>query len=232
VGEPIVLKIAGRKTTLQVVGIVREAMAPDTIYLNGSYLAKTLGNSERTDHVWGILDPRESPDQIVQSLEAQFDQADLHVATITTASDKRAFVEFHFFIMIIPLGMAAFLLALVGGLGLMGTMTTNVIERRREIGVMRAIGATDMNVQMVFMVEALFIGLVSWLMSLVASLPPTHVLDDLIGTRFLKAPMVDTLPLDGALVWLIIVVVTVVVSCYWPARSASRTGIRELLAYE
>ena len=44
----------------------------------------------------------------------------------------------------------AILLALVGGLGLMGTMSINVLERTREIGVLRAIGAPNRGVAQVF----------------------------------------------------------------------------------
>ena len=69
------------------------------------------------------------------------------------------------------------MLALVGGLGLSGTMSTNVMERSREVGVMRAIGASDGGIQRIFMVEGLFIGLISWLISIVAALPFTYLLD-------------------------------------------------------
>ncbi len=156
----------------------------------------------------------------------------MRVASITPASTQRESIDFHFSIMIIPLGMAAFLLALVGGLGLMGTMSTNVIERQREIGVMRAIGASDGGVQKIFIVEGLFIGLISWLVSVGAALPLSHLLDDMVGNRFLYAPLADTFSPSAVLAWLAIVVVTVVGSCYLPARNASQTGVRELLAYE
>ena len=52
------------------------------------------------------------------------------------------------------LGMAV-MIAIVGGLGLMGTMSINVLERTREIGVMRAVGASNGDIQGIVIVYAL-----------------------------------------------------------------------------
>jgi putative ABC transport system permease protein len=60
------------------------------------------------------------------------------------------------------LGMMSLLVVAVGTSGLMGNMSINVLERRREIGVMRAIGASDRAVMKIFLVEGLLIGLLSW----------------------------------------------------------------------
>src|SRR4029453_226493 len=112
-------------------------------------------------------------------------QADLAVVSLKTTTEERSFVEFHFGIMIVPLGMAAIMLALVGGLGLSGTMSTNVMERSREVGVMRAIGASDGGVQRIFMIEGLFIGLISWLIGTAVALPFTYMLNAMVGNAFL-----------------------------------------------
>ena len=71
----------------------------------------------------------------------------------------------------------AVLLALVGGLGLMGTMSINVLERTREIGVLRAIGAPNRAVAQVFILEGIAIGLLSWLMGALLAIPMTPRLE-------------------------------------------------------
>jgi putative ABC transport system permease protein len=134
--------------------------------------------------------------------------------------------------MIVPLGMAAIMLALVGGLGLSGTMSTNVMERSREVGVMRAIGASDGGVQRIFMIEGLFIGLISWLIGTAVALPFTYMLNVMVGNALLYTPLTYAFPIGGALTWLVIVLITAALSCYIPAQNASQTSVRELLAYE
>jgi putative ABC transport system permease protein len=231
-GDQLSFKINGRKLTLQVIGIVNEKMAPAGMYMSAAFFAKKLGDVGRVSNLWVQTVAKMSPEVVKKDLEAQFEQADISVASLKTASDERGFVEFHFSIMVIPLGLAALILALVGGLGLTSTMTTNVMERSREVGVMRAVGASDGSIQQIFMVEGLFIGLLSWLISVAASFPFTYALNNMVGNRFLYTPLTFSFSIGGALIWLIVVILTVVLSCYVPAQDASQTSVRELLAYE
>ena len=231
-GDRLSFKINGRKVTAQVVGIVNEKMAPAGIYVNDSYFGKMLGGVGRTNNLWVSTVPGKPQENIKEELEAKFEQAGLAVVYLKTAGDERSFVEFHFNILIVPLGLAALILAFVGGLGLSGTMSTNVMERSREVGVMRAIGASDGSVQRIFLVEGLFIGLISWLFSAAVSLPFTYILNQTVGNTFLNIPLTYIFSISGALIWLIIVLMTAALSCYVPAQNASQTSVRELLAYE
>src|SRR5439155_11977920 len=54
------------------------------------------------------------------------------------------------------------LLAVVGGLGLSGMLSINVLERSREIGVLRAVGARDRDVMQLVVVEGLLVAVVGW----------------------------------------------------------------------
>jgi putative ABC transport system permease protein len=49
---------------------------------------------------------------------------------------------------------------LIGAIGIINTMTTSVLERRREIGIMKAIGARNENIFYQFFVESSLLGLV------------------------------------------------------------------------
>ena len=68
----------------------------------------------------------------------------------------------------------ALLTAVVGSMGLMGTMGMNVLERTREIGIMRSIGAVDSEIMRTVIVEGMVIGGISWLIGVLLSFPITY----------------------------------------------------------
>jgi len=128
--------------------------------------------------------------------------------------------------------MMAILTAVVGSIGLTGTMGMNVLERTREIGVMRAIGAVDGEVIKSVVVEGMVIGLISWVIAGILSFPISFVLLRLISTAMLGTEMPLEITMTGFIIWLAVVVTLSVVASMVPARSAARLTIREVLAYE
>jgi putative ABC transport system permease protein len=126
----------------------------------------------------------------------------------------------------------AILTAVVGSIGLTGTMGMNVLERTREIGVMRAIGAVDGEIIKSVVVEGLVIGLMSWVAAGVLSFPISFVLLRLISSAMLGADMQLQITMEGFIIWLAVVVILSTVASMWPARNAARLTIREVLAYE
>ncbi len=129
------------------------------------------------------------------------------------------------------MGMAA-LLAFVGGLGLAGTMSLNVIERTREIGIMRAVGGSDGSVRLVILFEGLFVGLLSWVLSAALSLPISYWLANILCEVLLSGSVQYHVSVPGIWGWLVMVMVIGAAASLAPAQYASRLTIREILAYE
>jgi putative ABC transport system permease protein len=151
---------------------------------------------------------------------------------VQTRSEIQSSIDTLFTTMLLFVSVMALLLGVVGGLGLAGTMTRNVVERSREIGVMRAIGARDSAVLAVFMVEGLLIGFLAWLIGVIVSLPISKILSDALGESFVQRPLAYTPAIDGILAWLVVVAVLALVASFLPAWRATRLAVREVLAYE
>jgi putative ABC transport system permease protein len=165
-------------------------------------------------------------------LEDRFEAAGVGVSSTQTSASERGQIQSQFNVLVIFLLIMAVLLAIVGGIGLMGTMSLNVIERTREIGVMRAVGATGMAISQIVIVEGMLIGLISWAVGTLLAYPLSTALCNMVGNSILRAPLSYTFSIQGAGLWLIIAMVLSALASLLPARSASRISVREVLAYE
>jgi len=117
-------------------------------------------------------------------------------------------------------------------LGLMGTMSLNVMERVREIGVMRAFGASSAAISRIVIIEGLLIGILSWILAIGLSLPLSTLLVRNIGEAFMDYPMTANISPRGILIWVVIVVIISILASLFPALRAVRLTVTEVLAYE
>jgi putative ABC transport system permease protein len=174
----------------------------------------------------------ETQKRIKDQLVALFEQRGIQVGSTQLGADfinsQKATTDILVYFMMVM----AVLIAIVGGLGLMGTMSINVLERTREIGVIRAIGASNLDIQGIVIVEGLAVGLISWAISILLSFPITGVLTFGVGMAVLTAPMPAVYGLNGIIAWLIFTVVLATIASALPARRASRLTVRDTLAYE
>jgi putative ABC transport system permease protein len=134
--------------------------------------------------------------------------------------------------LVVFLLIMAVLTAIVGSMGLTGTMGMNVLERTREIGIMRAIGADDRAVMWTVIAEGVVIGMISFVLAVLLSIPFTYLLSMIVSLAVFQSPIAVVFTYTGYAIWLALVLVLSVVASILPARNAARLTIREVLAYE
>ena len=120
----------------------------------------------------------------------------------------------------------------VGSLGLMGSMSINVLERSKEIGVMRAIGARSSAIVGIFVVEGVILGLLSAAIAIPLSYPGARLFSDTLGNALFYAPLDFRYSTPGLFAWLGVIVALSALASLWPAWRAAGLSVRETLAYE
>jgi putative ABC transport system permease protein len=134
--------------------------------------------------------------------------------------------------LVVFLLIMAILTAVVGSMGLTGTMGMNVLERTREIGIMRAIGADDRAVMRTVIAEGVVIGSISFIIALPVSIVFTYVLSTIVSYAVFESAIDVVFTYAGYAIWLALVLLLSTVASIIPARNAARLTIREVLAYE
>ncbi len=234
VGDTVALRIAGRDTRWVLVGIVQSPTFAPFLYVDSETLGGILGGSERTGQIMVKTVTHDGPGQAAAALALRqhLEAAGIGVSNATTSGDIMSTIYQVFDSLVVMVTVMAVLLGAVGGLGLAGTMTINVVERSREIGIMRAIGATDGAVQRIFVTEGVVIGVLAWLAGAILSIPLSKVLSDMLGEAFVQRPLVFSPSPVGLAAWFGVVIVLSVAGSLWPAWRASRMAVREVLGYE
>jgi putative ABC transport system permease protein len=234
VGSALKLKLSGRETDWRVVGIVSGTPPAPMLHVNYPYLARIMGAVDRAGLVIVTTQDHAPAAQasVAKALEEHFKTLGIEVGYRQTSTEESQQIIARFDVLIVFLMIMAVLLAVVGAIGLAGTMSLNVLERTREIGVMRAIGASDGSVFGIVVIEGLLIGLISWGVGALLAYPLGKVLSDAVGNITMKVGMDYNYSFTGVFVWLAVASVLAVLASLLPARNASRVSVRDVLAYE
>jgi len=236
-GDQVRVKLPGRKVeSWTVVGVFRfMGMLPEPlVYANFGFVSGRIHLRNQAASYRVVTTQHDSAGQraISRAIDAHLKERNLPVQSVISGGTMLENATTGLNALIIFLLIMAVLTAIVGSIGLTGTMSINVLERRREIGVMRTIGAQDRVIMQAVMIEALVIGLITWLLAIGLSLPIGALMLRIIGQAMMGSPTPQHITPLGMLLWLGVVSVLSLFASLAPARSAARLTINEVLAYE
>jgi len=127
------------------------------------------------------------------------------------------------------LSAVAGLIALVGALGLLTTLSMSVFERQKEIGVMRSIGAGSSTVAIQFLTEGLVVGIVAWVVGIPLMIGIQYALLNITGFN-------ETFPFEfsptAVVIGLIGMLVVTTIASLWPSLGAARKTVSDILRYQ
>ena len=230
VGETVVFRMAGADTTWRVVGLAREAFSPAVAYI-------PLSSIQQPQMVNNLRLALKNPDPDVVSvvkanLDGNLEREGVRARGSSSNAESRFAFDQHMLMIYVFLIVMSAIIGGVGGLGLMTTMSLNVFERRREMGVMRALGATPRIVWLMVVAEGVVIGVLSWAIAGLLAWPVSKVIGDVLVRVLFRGGLDFTFEPLGLVIWILVSITLSAVASFLPAWKASRVTVREALAYE
>jgi len=186
----------------------------------GNDVLVTLVRTQPGDDVDEVADRAEKALRARGSEVSSITYSDISDAIGTMTSTVSAFLA----------GIAGIAL-LVGGVGVMNTMFTSVLERTKEIGVMKAVGARNSHILTIFLIESGLMGLVGGMVGTLLGLGLSLVASKFIGRFFgvhmaiVASPALILITLAGSFS-------LGAFAGLWPAWRASKLPVVDALRYE
>ena len=232
-GRKIKLQYRERRTQVTIVGIVEEIAMPNMYSSFDTYDAVT-GLGDKSSLLRVKVSGEQSADHIelsVQALDRAFLAAGMAPSQIVSRVQMRDALDEHMKVVLDVVRMVALTMALVGAIMLAATTILNILERSRESGIMRTLGATPKTIASIFLIEGASVTFASFVLSIALSIPLTLAMLSAAEKRLLHmaVPLQFSwfglaILLSGAIVVLLAVLICVML--------ATRKSVREAIAYE
>jgi putative ABC transport system permease protein len=231
-GSRVPLLVGGRVSTWTVIGVVDAGPVPT------AFMSRETAFSERGDRAVSTVAIAAAGAgvatqvDVIQRVRSALDRAGMSVSSSQLVEENRRVLEDHLLMVVQFLAAMGWVMIVVGGMGLASTMSLAVLERTREIGVLRAIGARHGAILGIVQAEGLVIAILSWLVALPLSIPMSVALTWTFSRVMLRVPIYFAPDVTGTAEWLALVIAISMLSCAWPAVKATRVTVRHALAFE
>ena len=168
---------------------------------------------------------------LTERLKDLYKSKNMEVSSSTTMAETRKSSVGGFDITTSMLMALAIVVAVVGGIGLMGALSISVVERIREIGVMRAIGARSLTIMGMFLMEGILQGLISWVVAVPFSFFLGRPMANTLGQVMFNTGLDYQYNASAVVIWLVVILIISTLASILPARNATRISVRDSLVY-
>lgn len=172
-------------------------------------------------------DPEEVAKRVERALEKRKDPE-----TFTVTTPGKLLEQFGMFITVlnVVLGGIAGISLVVGGIGIMNTMLMSVLERTKEIGIMKALGATNRQVMQFFITEAGLLGLTGGVIGILIGISVSKLVQYAASSA--GVPLKNAVTPDIIFGGMAFAITVGILSGLYPAYRAAKLDPVEALRYE
>ncbi|MED1204500.1 ABC transporter permease [Heyndrickxia acidicola] len=233
VGDKLKFRINNKEIPLKIAGLARKAAGEVVSYISPETLqsfqlkdSTMLINITAKPAVW------KGKEKIAREVKEQLNANKVNVSQMKSTKDFQQGLEVRFNIELVLLSMFSFLLACIAVVGLMGNISLNVLERKREVGILRSIGAGDKSLYFLVTAESMVIALSGWFSAILLSFPISKSISDEVGYSLFQTPLDYCYSYISIWEWLFLSCFIALAASIFPARNMAKTQIRDVIAYE
>jgi putative ABC transport system permease protein len=233
-GSTLKLEIDGRLIELEITGVIKEFFGAAIYMRDADYRALIPRADNRVNSAYvSLRDPTEKNlGTLIHMLDSHFEAGGIGVRQVASAKIASRVITNHLDVIVVALLALALLMVFVGGLGMASGISASVVERTREIGILRAIGGKPAAIRTILSSEAVVMALVGWLLALLLSQPLSRMLTDYFGTTLVEYPFDYRGSPEGIAASLALTILLALLASLVPTRMVSRQPVKEAIAYE
>lgn len=234
-GDSIELSVGGEDARLVVVGLVNDnaqglqSSSRGKVFVSLDTATRLMRRSGAADFFAVRFDRSDGPyvEETLGRLERKYHN--LSPGMLAAYADKESSLEASKILSVLLYAMTV-IVGTIGGIGIANTLTLNVLERRREIGIMRSLGGRNWHLIQVFLTEALLMGGMGFLVGLALGYPLARLLVWLMAQVLFPLDFIFPIDMIGT-AFLFTLLLTIVASI-GPALGAARLKVSTALRYE
>ncbi len=230
VGDTISITIGDASLHLRLVGISRERLTPAAAYISPRTYLRVAADTATSNAFRIALREPERADEAAGAIRTALAEAGIAVGGTVAEARLASAQGGHVYILVVALAVIAGIMSLIGVLGLSSSLGISVVERTKELGVMRAVGATHSAIIRMVLAEGACIAAVSWGMAMLLGVPLSAAVGRVLAAISAQELTLFLAPTAAAL-WFLLVVGGAVLVSLIPARRATRIHVRDALNF-
>jgi putative ABC transport system permease protein len=235
VGKDMELSINGRKVLARLAGVIEEFDKPK-IYMADTFYDALANPDHRVNSLMFVAKKRSYREimALKKDIEKIIVTSDLKVMFVMSQAERVKVIYDHLNIILSSIIFLASLVLVVSAIGMSSSIGMTILERTREIGVMKAIGATPGKIYKLFIAEGMVISAFGIALGVLIAWPLSRGASIFFGKLILGegAVLKYAFSISGFVITLITTFVFSVVASRIPAGSAVKLTTRKALSYE
>ena len=233
IGDTLVLQLGNEPREFEIVGVI-EDFGIRSFFMSENVFSQYVPEDRTHGSIMFQLDTSEGMRAVRNAIGAELDAHGVLISQTQTRDNLQATVRVDYDITLQTLALIIFMFVIVSGFGLAATMNAQVAERVKELGIMKAMGASKKQMIRIITSESIFVGLVSWCVAVLVGIPFVLFSLRMFGNMIIEAPLQFNmlLLLASYAIWLLFTLAIGYFASRSCAKRAAKMSVKSSLAFE